>query len=268
MSGEHLIDRYVARTASKLPFGRQMRKRIAAEITDYLVESTDAYEETGLSRREAERRAVEAFRPPYVVARSFAESRGVRAMATRFTRWAGLAAIVGALLVGLSITVQAASSWTTTWTDGVGGIGGALMGVGLVGLHMRQRGTYGAIGRCGFRLIVAGFVATVASALTWFTPGWVVAMVVVAVGIIMIGAASYRADVLPRLAVAALSVGGALAIGLNALHEVIMATEAANSAVNLTASAGIAALAAGWLWLGSFLWSETASEPGVTTETA
>lgn len=84
LSREHLIERYVARTASKLPFGRQMRKRIAAEITDYLVESTDAYEETGLSRREAERRAVEAFGPPYVVARGFAESRGVRAMATRF----------------------------------------------------------------------------------------------------------------------------------------------------------------------------------------
>lgn len=72
-----MIDTYVAELGRALHGPRAARADLLAEAHDGLVDAADAYEECGLAREEAERRAVEEFGPVRVVAPGYQAELGL-----------------------------------------------------------------------------------------------------------------------------------------------------------------------------------------------
>jgi hypothetical protein len=119
-------------------------------------------------------------------------------------RWAGLAAMLAGVAFILDIlfvlTIPEAD-----WTNAVYIVAALLMVVGLLGLHALQKDDYGRIGRGGFWTVVVGSFAQVlglmvfllgSEALIWLV--FPVGFVAVPVGLILYGAATLQARVLPR----------------------------------------------------------------------
>lgn len=91
------------------------------------------------------------------------------------------------------------------WTNTVYIVAALLMVVGLLGLHALQKDNYGRIGRGGFWTVVAASLAQVlglivflmgSEALIWLV--FPVGFLAVPVGLILYGAATLQAKVLPR----------------------------------------------------------------------
>ena len=253
-----LIDRYVRRVAGELPFGSRMRARIVDEVRVYLDEAAQGLQEEGLAGEEAQQRAIARFGSPYLVARRFAESRGVTAMATTMTRVAGLAAVAGAILAAVSMMIQFVTTYEQTWTDGVGFIGVVLIGIGLVGMHYRQRGTYGSYGRIGFRLLPAGIVVGAIDLVLYTGILFFLGELLLAAGVILIAGATWRAEILPR---------SGLAIAVAGFIGVLAANWIPGNAGQITgepwdwaAAVGVVIFAGGWIVVGLALWREEAQD--------
>ena len=111
-------------------------------------------------------------------------------------RWSGLAAILAGVGSISDILFKVALPDL---------LAALLMVVGLVGLHALQKDDYGRIGRVGFWIVVAGSLGQVlgvivfwlgSAALIWLASP--VGFLAVPVGLILYGAATLQARVLPR----------------------------------------------------------------------
>lgn len=187
------------------------RKRIEAELTDHLSEAVERLQEKGLPRSEAEQRALEAFGSPGEVAHAFARSKGV-GVPTRFTRWSGLALMIGFPIL-LAALIYADISWSFSigWFAEIASAAGVLVVAGLIGMYLRLRGQLGRLGRMGFRMMLFGFIVGMASGSMWFVAGAVVGL-----GIMLAGVATYvygmfKTSVFPRSASGLIAAGAAAA---------------------------------------------------------
>jgi hypothetical protein len=78
-----------------------------------------------------------------------------------------------------------------------------LLGLGMVGLHALQKGSYGTLGRVGFGIIMGGLLVDIVGTLAFLAGmqdlAWLLTPVfVLTVGFVVYGAASLQARVLPR----------------------------------------------------------------------
>jgi hypothetical protein len=228
-----------------------MRRRIAAEVRAHLEEAAADEVERGLQPADAQKRAIERFGPPQAVVNSWAESKGI-GVVTNFTRFGGLAGIVGVLGFTASLV------WAEiSWSFSIGAFAevalafGAFLAVGMVALYMRLRGKLGRYARIGFRLIVAGLVVGFASSSLWFVPGGVAGLTMLIVGVAVYLLGAIRADVVPRTPLLLWVAGFALSVVIGfAGFLTSLETE------YVAAGFGYGLFNLGWLWLGLHLWRE------------
>lgn len=245
---------YVAQLRPDL-FGRaRTRRRIADEIQGHLEDAAERYVDEGWDVDAAQKKAIADFGQPQVVIRSWAESKGI-GVVTNFTRFGGLAGIVGAL--GLSLSMAWSEiSWTYSieWNAEVSLTFAAFLAMGTLALYLRLRGKLGRYGRIGFRTILAGLVVGFGSSVLWFAPGGAVALGMLVAGVSLYLYGALRADVVPRGPlllwvagfVVAVVVGfGGMIAGVDTGY-VVMAV-------------GYGLFDIGWMWLGWHLWNEKGS---------
>jgi hypothetical protein len=250
-----LIESYVRDITPDLYGAFWMRRRIVEELTDHLLEAAHRFHGQGISWAEAEERAVSQFGSPRLVARTFAQSKGV-GVPTTFTRYSGLAAIIGALLTVIAFVWQELSlAFEHSLFGTASAVGGTLIAIAMFGMYIRTRGQLGRTGRFAFRLTVIGFVMGFGSGMFYFGPGWFLGLLVMLVGLFVYFAAVVRADVLPRTWVLTL-VGGIVFAILLGLFGWLTGIEGNG----VTTSIGAAAMMAGFIGIGWNLWSEEAVE--------
>lgn len=245
------IGAYLAQLEPDLYGRRRMRRRIVEEVRGHLEDAVARDVERGLSPEDAQHRAIERFGPPQVVINSWAESKGI-GVVTNFTRFGGLAGIIGA--IGLSLTMAYAEiSWSFSigWFAEIALAFGALLAIGMIAAYVRLRGKLGRYARIGFRLIVVGLIVGFGSSMLWFVPGGVfgILLLIGGVGLYLIGA--LRADVLPR---------GPLFMWTAAFVASVVVGVAGSVAGTDTglvaAPVGYGLFSLGWVWLGAHLWKE------------
>ena len=73
MSGSRPIEDYLDKLRRELPGGRRFKRRVLSEVEDHLREGVWHEQEGGVPALEAERRVIERFGSPRLVARRFAE---------------------------------------------------------------------------------------------------------------------------------------------------------------------------------------------------
>jgi hypothetical protein len=120
------------------------------------------------------------------------------------TRWGGLAAMVA----GVAFIVDILFVFTVPeadWTNVVYIVAALLLVAGMVGLHALQKDNYGRIGRGGFWTVVVATLAQVLGIIVFLLGSrvlnWLVfpvGFLAVPVGLILYGAATLQARVLPR----------------------------------------------------------------------
>nr|QEO74159.1 hypothetical protein [uncultured bacterium] len=245
------LSAYVAQLQPDL-FGRAAtRRRIAEEIRGHLEDAAEHYLEQGMDARAAQAKAIEAFGDRQVVINSWAESKGI-GVVTNFTRFGGLAGIIGA--IGLSAAgVWAEISWSFSigWYAEVALSFGAFLAAGMAALYVRLRGSLGRYARIGFRMIIAGLIVGFGSSMLWFAPGGAagIALLIAGVALYLVGA--LRADVVPRGPLLMWAAGFAVAV-IVGFAGVLAGIDTGYAA----AGAGYGLFDAGWLWLGTHLWRE------------
>lgn len=220
---------------------------IVAEVEDHLLEARDAFERQGLDPLQAELQALAQFGTPSLVSRALiVESRKGAAVATTFTRRAGLAALllpvlglVGALLMTIG------DDKTLVRNLGIVALVlvFALFVFAVVGLRRRHRGALGAWGTASLGVFLASPV--IAFPFGWGAGAAFAAALMVAVMLMAIG--MLRAGVLPRAPVALFGFAGSVGI--------IVALPGDTLAF---AYLGFALVAVGLGWLGWVMWHEDA----------
>lgn len=248
------IEAYVEQMLPDLYGAFWMRRRITEEVTDHLLESVERLQMEGLTREEAEARAVQRFGSPSLVARRFAQMKGI-GVPTTFTRWSGIALILGTLTLAGSLAAQAVSeSFEHSSFGGVAAAGLALFALGLIGIYVRLRGQMGYTARLGARLMIAGFVIAVASSFLWFGLGALLGIVIVVTGAALYFTAMFRSGILPRVA-AGLVIGGFVGALIAGGIANVMGFDG-----NALAAMGQVVSVVGFVWMGAFLFRESESE--------
>lgn len=245
---------YVAQLQPDLLGSARMRRRIAEEIQGHLEDAAEHYIEGGLDPAAAQLRAIEDFGPPHVVINSWAESKGI-GVVTNFTRFGGLAGIVGAL--GLSASfVWSEASWTFSigWFAEVALSFGALLAAGMVALYLRLRGKLGRYGRVGFRMILGGLVVGFGSSMVWFAPGGGIALALLTAGAALYLIGALRADVVPRGPLLLWAAGFVLSVVVG-FSGMLAGVDTGYVVMGI----GYGLFDAGWVWLGTHLWNERAA---------
>lgn len=258
MAGERmptapLIEEYVRDISPDLYGGFWARRRIVEELTDHLLETVHRFQQQGTSWVEAQKRAIAQFGSPRLVAQTFAQSKGV-GVPTTFTRYSGLAGIAGSVILTIAVIWQTFSVWFSH--NGYGGIAAAavaLLCISLVGLYVRCRGQLGSLGRLGFRLFFIGLALGFGMSMLWFTPGALVGLLTLCVGLVAYLVALVRSNVLPRIPIAIVACGivGTVAIGLVGM-VIGYDTGFAGALV------GLLGMDIGLIGIGRFMWSEKA----------
>ena len=219
MAGHDLIDTYLAHLAHRMRW-RDDADDIVAEVGDHLCTAVERSEADGLDTAEAQRRTLERFGDPDLVATAFATtSKGGVAVPTQFTKQAGSMALVAAALLPTFLIAWIIGDRIEDSTGDWGGASQAFFTIGtlmlvaatgltlVVMLGLRERlGGLGPLGTAGVVLVGLG---TVASLLSWFLLGW---GSLVAVGTLLFATAMRRVDVAPRRATVAF--GGAWTLGV------------------------------------------------------
>jgi hypothetical protein len=249
-----LIESYVEQMMPDLYGAFWMRRRIKQEITEHLSESVDRLQMRGLTRTEAEARAVEQFGAPSLVAREFAQMKGI-GVPTNFTRWSGIALILGVVTIAVALAWQAVSTSFEHSAFGPMAMSGlVLFAVGLIGIYVRLRGQMGRTARIGSRLLLIGFPGALLSSAFWFGPGALFGMALAITGAAIYFVEMYRSGILPRGAAGLVIIGfaGALIVGLAGMYL--------DFDGNAAAAAGQAITVAGFVWIGIHLWSEQPSQ--------
>lgn len=199
-----------------------------------------------------------AFGSADLVARAFAQQQGGGvAMPTTFTTYAGAAAMLGGLVLGICLALGSVTTLdvgsTSAWFAPTSAAGAVLAVIGLLGIDARHRALYGAAGRIGRLLLPVGAVLLVASAAAWFAPGWFVSVAAMVLGLIGMGVEVWRGGVLPRAAVVLVAVGLA---GIPPASLVANDATAVWSVGTFVGMAVFALIGAGLGWLGYGLWRE------------
>ncbi|MDQ3915318.1 MAG: permease prefix domain 1-containing protein [Actinomycetota bacterium] len=252
--GLEAVCSYVAQLQPDLVGRARTRRRIAEEVRGHLEEKAERYLSNGMDAEAAQRAAIEDFGPPQVVINSWAESKGI-GVVTNFTRFGGLAGIVGALGFSAAM-VWSEISWSFSigWAAEVALTFGAFLAAGMVALYMRLRGKLGRYARVGFRTIAGGLVVGFGSSMLWFAPGGAVAlaMLVAGTGFYLVGA--LRADVVPRGPLVVWATGFVLAV-IVGFGGSVAGVDTGYAAMFF----GYGLFDAGWVWLGTHLWNERTS---------
>jgi hypothetical protein len=247
-----LVESYFQEIRPDLYGAFWMRRRIEAELRDHLEQAVARMRDRGLDDREAEARAIEQLGSPRQVARAFAHSKGV-GVPTRFTKWSGMAMIVGTIVFIAALTYQAFDeAFEHSIFGPIATTGGSLVGIGLIGIFVRLRGQLGQWGRTGLRVIFGGCIIMFGSSALWFMPGVLVGLIAMIVGMFAFFIPLWQSDVAPRGALTTVLAGLGLGapLGFTAL---ITDTEA----LALLAGAALyGGLVVGLCWLGLTLWSE------------
>lgn len=243
---DRLVNAYLADVRRLLP--ERLAGRVIDEIEDHLRESVEHLVAQGRSQPDAERLATRAFGTPELLATEFHEQGG--AMPTTFTRWSGLAGIVGTILMPAVLAYYDAQLEPGEDSGAVTPVllivPFLLMVTGLAGLIARTHGAFGRVrGTVATVLIVTGTVLSPISR-GGLLAGTVVAVLII-VGFGLLFDVIYREAVLPRPATA-LFVGAVIV--LSAMSPTPIEKQ------SLPYYVGAAALLIGWLWLQYTLWSE------------
>ena len=249
------IDAFVTKLEPNLVGHARLRRRLVEEIRGHLEDAADHYQARGFPYTEAAHRAISDFGSSDVVAGGWAESKGV-GVPTTFTRYAGLAGVIGAVGLGASLIYQQMSlSYSQGAFAEVSLTFLALFALSLVALYMRVRGKLIPLGRLGPRVAIVGFVVIVVSSRLWFAPGALLGFIAVFVGLGAYFVGVIRSGVVPRGPVV-MWIGGIAATFLIGLIGTLLGFDSGPTAVMV----GIAALAVGWAWLGVHLYNEGAPE--------
>ena len=184
-------------------------------------------------------------------------------------RWGGIAAMVAGTLV---IVLVLLSEVLPEGFFFVFILVFLLLVVALLGLHTRQAGRSGLLGRIGFLLALIGAgalvvlfaVVGVAEAFFGFSPdesaavGMLLFVLFIAfvVGIVLLGIATFRAGVLPRGAAVLFALGLPAGLVIDLLTGAFFEDEATPWGFYI----GPPAFAIGLLWLGYALWSGRGAE--------
>lgn len=200
-----LIDGYVDTLRTRVRWRRDVDD-LVAEVEDHLYSTVERFEATGTDSQLAQRKTLDRFGDPDLMADAFASTpRGGIAVPTKFTKTAGLAAIVASALwiVSLAIFWLGRDSDGNTvyfiWSISVL-VAGALTLIATIGLR-RRLGGLGGLGIAG--VIILG-IGVVVSFVTWATQLW---MAVEGVGMLMIALAAWPIRLAPRLATIAYGSG-------------------------------------------------------------
>ena len=167
-------------------------------MEDHLYSTVERFEATGTDSQLAQRKTLERFGDPDLMADAFASTpRGGIAVPTKFTRFAGLAAIFASVLWAAAVAVY----WLADDSDNTSAylvwsaiilVASALTFVATLGLRQRH-GTLGRLGTVG--LVILGF-GVVFSIIAWAAPFW---MAVRGVGMLFVALAAMPLRVVPRL---------------------------------------------------------------------
>lgn len=224
---------------------------VIAEIQDHLELSVEAHVSAGVSRQDAETRALAQFGSPALVSRVFAEEakRG-GAVSTTLTRRAGLAAMIAPSLMIGGIALAAASNSTQPGVA-IGVVAclasAAMLIYALFGLRARHGGL-GTLGRVAFWLAILSL--PIASLFSW--EGMVVLAVLLGVVVALFGIAMLRASILPRVAVALFAFSWPLWAPIAAI--ITAAGDDANKYAGIPILVTLGAL----MWIGLAMWREPA----------
>lgn len=242
MAEHGVIDAYVAQLGGLLGSGRA--ERITTEVRNHLWECAEHLMGSGRSPEDAERAAIEAFGDPSDLAEEFNEQGG--AMPSPFTRWAGLAGMLGVitLAVGLAVIPETKPNEIDPPPNVLLIVSFGLLVLGLAALVVRTWGAFGrARGIIATVLIVAGMSL---APVGWGIIGWAAATLLI-IGFGLLFDVIFREAVLPRPATTLFAVS-LVALSLMAPTSL----EKQSSPYYL----GAALMITGWLWLHYTLWSE------------
>lgn len=278
MAGYVLIQAYLEELRRRLQWHRDVDD-LLAEAADHLTSAVERYQVRGDDAETAQRRALDQFGDPRLVALAFATSpTGGLIVPTRFTRAAGTLAIASAVcwlivpgtwwLAGVLPPVGGVASSASGGVYAVGVMSllaaGILMMVVMLALAQRHGGL-GLRGLAGPLLVGLGIAA---SALAWVFIGWGLVMLVATA---IFAWAMLERDLAPRWPT--LAFGGGLALGA-AVWAVLRGLDGSLLEysglwgdywiANLAGiSVGSIVLAVGLLGLGRWLRSEVPAELGM-----
>lgn len=250
-SGFDAIGSFVAGLEPNLVGHARLRRRLAEEMRGHLEDATERYEARGMSREAAQDKAIEDFGPPEDVVGGWAESKGV-GVPTTFTRYTGLAGLIGSIGLAVSGIYQSVSEEYSHGAFAEVSLSFvALLAISFAGLYMRVRGKLVPYARLGPRVSVAGFVLIVAGNATWNILLVLVGFIGLFVGLAAYLIGAMRTAVVPRGPIA-LWITGIVATFMAGLITMLLNVDG-GFAIPLI---GLIAFAIGWAWLGLHLWSE------------
>ena len=257
-----LIDGYVDTLRTRVRWRRDVDD-LVAEVEDHLYSTVERFEATGTDSQLAQRKTLDRFGDPDLMADAFASTpRGGIAVPTKFTKTAGLAALVAAALwVGAILFAGVYALFDTEalppWLVLVGLVVGASAMTLMATAGLRERhGGFGVLGMAGLIILGIGVAATMI--IVWAIPFW---MTVQGVGLLFVALAVLPLRVAPRLPTIAYGSGmllGAIAFGVARGLEVGSPDQWGDypMAYLIGGSVGFAILAAGLLGIGLWLRSE------------
>ncbi len=263
-----LIDGYLDTMRTRVRWRRDVED-LVAEMEDHLYSTVERLEARGTDSQLAQRKTLDRFGDPDLMADAFASTpRGGIAVPTKFTKTAGLFAIVASALWVVSIAIF----WLAQGSDGNTGyfiwsinvvVAGALTLVATIGLR-RRLGGLGGLGMAG--VIVLG-LGVVVSFITWATMLW---MAVEGVGMLLIALAAWPIRLAPRPATIAYGSGmllGAITWGVLTALKVGTPDSYGDYPVawNTGFIIGIVIVAAGLLGIG--LWLRGEEPADIDTDT-
>jgi hypothetical protein len=265
-----LIDGYLDAFRTQVRWRKDVED-LVAEVEDHLYSTVERFEARGTDAQLAQRQTLERFGDPDLMADAFASTpRGGIAVPTKFTKTAGLAALVAAALwVGAAATLLFAEAVVSEWEGAffiyVAFIVGASAMTLMTTAGLRERhGGLGALGLAG--LIIAGVGVAAALIISWAMPFW---MTIQGVGYLFVALAVLPMRVAPRLPIIGYGSGmllGSIAWGIARAMEVGSTDEWGDYPVayEIAGVVGFAIIAAGLLGIGLWLRNE---EPADITPT-
>ncbi len=257
-----LIDGYVDTLRTRVRWRRDVDD-LVAEVEDHLYSTVERLEATGTDTQLAQRKTLDRFGDPDLMADAFASTpRGGIAVPTKFTKTAGLAALVaaalwlGAILFG-GVYVLLDTEALPPWLVLVGLVVGASAMTLMATAGLRERhGGLGVLGMAGLIILGIGVAATLI--IVWAIPLW---MTVQGVGLLFVALAVLPMRVAPRLPTIAYGSGmllGAMAFAVARAMEVGSVDEYGDYplALAIGLGVGLGITAAGLFGLGWWLRGE------------
>jgi hypothetical protein len=264
-----LIDGYLDAFRTQVRWRKDVED-LVAEVADHLYSTTERFEARGTEAKLAQRQTLERFGDPDLMAEAFASTpRGGIAVPTKFTKTAGLAAIVASVLwLGAAATLLFAEAVVSEWVGAYFIYAAFIISASAMTLMttagLRERhGGLGALGLAG--LIIAGVGVAAALIIGWALPFW---MTIQGVGYLFVALAVLPMRVAPLLPI--IGYGSGLLLG-SIVWAVARAMEAGSIdewgdyplAYEIGGTVGFAIIAAGLFGIGLWLRSEEPAEISV-----